>query len=50
MMVKLLINLNVLVIHEHLSETIINLTHITDDMLTDAPEIEEVLTEFKEFL
>ena len=33
--------------HEKLSETIINLTHITDDMLVDAPEIEEVLTEFK---
>ena len=36
--------------HERLSETIINLTHITDDMLTDAPEIEEVLTEFKEWV
>ena len=36
--------------HEKLSETIINLTHITDDMLTDAPEIEEVLTEFKEWV
>ena len=48
MMVKLLINLNVLVIpHERLSETIINLTHITDDMLTDAPEIEEVLLNLK---
>ncbi|EKU50482.1 PolC-type DNA polymerase III [Staphylococcus massiliensis] len=33
--------------HEKLSETIINLTHITDDMLKDAPEIDEVLTEFK---
>lgn len=36
--------------HERLSETIINLTHITDDMLIDAPEIEEVLTEFKEWV
>ncbi|CAA3987362.1 DNA polymerase III subunit alpha [Staphylococcus aureus] len=36
--------------HERLSETIINLTHITDDMLVDAPEIEEVLTEFKEWV
>ncbi|WP_142991881.1 PolC-type DNA polymerase III [Staphylococcus hominis] len=36
--------------HEKLSETIINLTHITDDMLVDAPEIEEVLTEFKEWV
>ncbi|RIL73234.1 PolC-type DNA polymerase III [Staphylococcus devriesei] len=36
--------------HEKLSETIINLTHITDDMLTDAPEIDEVLTEFKEWV
>ena len=33
--------------HERLSDVIINLTHITDDMLVDAPEIEEVLTEFK---
>ncbi|WP_105992399.1 PolC-type DNA polymerase III, partial [Staphylococcus agnetis] len=33
--------------HEKLTETIKNLTHITDDMLKDAPEIEEVLTEFK---
>ncbi|EEK12397.1 DNA polymerase III, alpha subunit, Gram-positive type [Staphylococcus hominis SK119] len=36
--------------NEKLSETIINLTHITDDMLVDAPEIEEVLTEFKEWV
>lgn len=36
--------------HEKLSETIINLTHITDDMLVEAPEIEEVLTEFKEWV
>ncbi|MEN2032055.1 PolC-type DNA polymerase III [Staphylococcus hominis] len=36
--------------HEKLSETIINLTHITDDMLVDAPEIEEVLAEFKEWV
>lgn len=33
--------------HEKLSETIKNLTHITDDMLRDAPEIKEVLTDFK---
>ena len=33
--------------HERLSETIKNLTHITDDMLVNAPEIETVLTEFK---
>ncbi|UXR77511.1 PolC-type DNA polymerase III [Staphylococcus sp. IVB6227] len=36
--------------HEKLSETIKNLTHINDDMLKDAPEIEEVLTEFKEWV
>ena len=36
--------------HERLSETIKNLTHITDDMLVDAPEIDEVLTEFKEWV
>ncbi|WP_425319125.1 PolC-type DNA polymerase III [Staphylococcus lutrae] len=33
--------------HEKLTETIKNLTHISDDMLKDAPEIETVLTEFK---
>ncbi|MGV3243814.1 PolC-type DNA polymerase III [Staphylococcus sp. 11261D007BR] len=36
--------------HEKLTETIKNLTHINDDMLKDAPEIEEVLTEFKEWV
>ncbi|WP_409327827.1 PolC-type DNA polymerase III [Staphylococcus pseudoxylosus] len=36
--------------HERLSETIKNLTHISDDMLVDAPEIEEVLTEFKSWV
>lgn len=36
--------------HEPLSDTIKNLTHITDDMLEDAPEIDEVLTEFKEWV
>ncbi|GEP99189.1 PolC-type DNA polymerase III [Staphylococcus arlettae] len=36
--------------HERLSETIKNLTHISDDMLVDAPEADEVLTEFKEWV
>jgi len=36
--------------HQPLSETIINLTGITDDMLVDAPEVEEVLKEFKDFM
>ncbi|WP_145467696.1 PolC-type DNA polymerase III [Staphylococcus pettenkoferi] len=36
--------------HEKLSDTIKNLTHITDDMLVDAPEIDDVLTEFKEWV
>lgn len=36
--------------HEKLTETIKNLTHINDDMLKDAPEIKEVLTEFKEWV
>ena len=36
--------------HERLSDTIKNLTHISDDMLVDAPEIDEVLTEFKEWV
>ncbi|KYH14661.1 PolC-type DNA polymerase III [Staphylococcus kloosii] len=36
--------------HERLSETIKNLTHISDDMLVDAPEINDVLTEFKEWV
>ncbi|MBI5974906.1 PolC-type DNA polymerase III [Staphylococcus sp. H16/1A] len=36
--------------HEKLTETIKNLTHINDDMLKNAPEIEQVLTEFKEWV
>ncbi|MBM7644383.1 DNA polymerase-3 subunit alpha (Gram-positive type) [Scopulibacillus daqui] len=36
--------------HESLSQTIIELTSITDDMLQDAPEIEEVLKDFYEFI
>jgi len=32
--------------HRPLSATIINLTHITDDMLQDAPEVEAVLKRF----
>ncbi|MDK8645035.1 PolC-type DNA polymerase III [Staphylococcus condimenti] len=36
--------------HERLSDTIKNLTHISDDMLVDAPEIDDVLTEFKEWV
>ncbi|KXA47420.1 DNA polymerase III, alpha subunit [Staphylococcus simulans] len=36
--------------HERLSETIKNLTHISDEMLVDAPEIDDVLTEFKEWV
>lgn len=36
--------------HEPLSAQTIELTGITDDMLKDAPEIEEVLTRFKDFI
>ncbi|KAB8138774.1 PolC-type DNA polymerase III [Gracilibacillus oryzae] len=36
--------------HQPLSETIINLTNITDDMLQDAPEVEEVLTDFHQWM
>ncbi|MGO4887743.1 PolC-type DNA polymerase III [Anaerobacillus sp. MEB173] len=36
--------------HEPLTNTIIELTGITDDMLTDAPEVEEVLRKFYEFI
>lgn len=35
--------------HEKLTDTIINLTGITDDMLVDAPEIEPVLEDFYAF-
>lgn len=35
--------------HEPLSKTIMDLTGITDDMLIDAPEIAEVLRDFREF-
>ncbi|MEL3960558.1 PolC-type DNA polymerase III [Lysinibacillus endophyticus] len=36
--------------HRPLSAKIIELTHITDDMLRDAPEVDQVVTEFKEFI
>ncbi|SFD88306.1 DNA polymerase III catalytic subunit, PolC type [Bacillus sp. OV194] len=36
--------------HEPLSDTTINLTGITDDMVRDAPEIEEVLRRFETFM
>ncbi|RSL33203.1 PolC-type DNA polymerase III [Salibacterium salarium] len=35
--------------HEKLSDTIIDLTGITDDMLKDAPEINDVLKDFQSF-
>ncbi|MGE7120583.1 PolC-type DNA polymerase III [Peribacillus sp. NPDC046944] len=35
--------------HRPLSNTIIDLTHITDDMLVDAPEVSDVLEKFKEW-
>lgn len=35
--------------HETLSPTIIDLTGITDDMVSDAPEAEEVLKDFKDW-
>ncbi|OIJ17872.1 PolC-type DNA polymerase III [Anaerobacillus alkalidiazotrophicus] len=36
--------------HEKLTNTIIDLTGITDDMLVGAPEIEDVLKDFKEWI
>ncbi|WP_329610069.1 PolC-type DNA polymerase III [Microaerobacter geothermalis] len=36
--------------HEKLPENIISLTHITDEMLKGAPELEEVLSEFIKFI
>ncbi|WNF35423.1 PolC-type DNA polymerase III [Bacillaceae bacterium IKA-2] len=36
--------------HEKLTSTIINLTGITDDMLVNAPEIKDVLTDFKKWI
>lgn len=36
--------------HHPLSETTINLTGITDDMVKDAPEVEEVLKDFHEWM
>ncbi|MEW9667671.1 PolC-type DNA polymerase III [Ammoniphilus sp. 3BR4] len=36
--------------HESLTNTIIDLTGITDDMLVDAPEIDQVLNDFREFV
>ncbi|PWU68836.1 PolC-type DNA polymerase III [Gracilibacillus dipsosauri] len=36
--------------HHPLSETTINLTGITDDMVKDAPEIEDVLKDFHEWM
>ncbi|MEG0473796.1 MAG: PHP domain-containing protein, partial [Solibacillus sp.] len=36
--------------HRKLTAKIIELTHITDDMLVNAPEIEEVITEFHDFI
>ncbi|RXT15151.1 PolC-type DNA polymerase III [Ammoniphilus sp. CFH 90114] len=36
--------------HENLTNTIIELTGITDDMLVDAPEIDQVLNDFREFV
>lgn len=36
--------------HEKLTNTIIDLTGITDDMLVDAPEVEDVLKDFKRWM
>lgn len=36
--------------HKPLTETIKNLTHITDEMLVDAPEVDEVIKKFIDFI
>ncbi len=36
--------------HKPLSAKIIELTHITDDMLVDAPEVDQVIAEFRDFI
>ena len=36
--------------HRPLSKHIVELTHITDDMLKDAPEVDEVVADFLEFI
>ncbi|RKJ48052.1 PHP domain-containing protein, partial [Butyricicoccus sp. 1XD8-22] len=36
--------------HRPLTPKIIELTHITDDMLTNAPEVDQVVSEFREFI
>ncbi|KGR80318.1 PolC-type DNA polymerase III [Ureibacillus manganicus] len=36
--------------HKPLTAKIIELTHITDDMLVNAPEVDGVVTEFREFI
>jgi DNA polymerase III subunit alpha, Gram-positive type len=36
--------------HRPLSQQIIDLTHITDEMLTDAPEIDDIIGRFLEFI
>ncbi|MBH8608608.1 PolC-type DNA polymerase III [Thermoactinomyces sp. CICC 10521] len=36
--------------HRPLTQQIIELTHITDDMLKDAPEIDDVITRFLDFI
>ncbi|KAA5553443.1 hypothetical protein F3G54_32530, partial [Pseudomonas aeruginosa] len=36
--------------HRKLTAKIIELTHITDDMLVTAPELNDVITEFRDFI